>query len=425
MWKVANVAKNHRSIDREQRIERLLDAAADQFLSVGYAGTTMAQIAHGAGITSAAVYWYYPSKDDALVAVQRRFSESMRERLDARHLEPMSRLETYLEMAREESRPLHQMLHERSRHSDAVSELLREVHDEIEEMIRAAVHVHDRSRSFNELEMIVDLSMATIEGTNATVAEVHSSDLVRWAIEQVVPFETDQSDSVAAQIDNREDTPSLAAPTPSAGDSEGDQIFADVARRPATARRLLVSAAREFAEHGFEVTTTRQICSGAGLSSTALYAHFASKEELLFDISVLGHQGALNVLHAAQAKQPGPVATFANVVHAFVRFHAVHHTLARVIQYELRVLSVDHLAEVAGIRRAIDRVLRTSLQAGVASGDFACTDVSGAALAIESLAIDVARWFSPAQSSRTPEELGLMYAEFALQIVQWRPSVNA
>lgn len=189
--------------------------------------------------------------------------------------------------------------------------------------------------------------------------------------------------------------------------------------RPPTVHRLLDSAVRAFAQHGFEGTTTRQICTGAGLSSAALYVHFGSKEELLYEISMIGHAEALGVLREAVEK-PGadPAERLQAAVHAFVLYHAEHYTLARVIQYELRVLSPEHLATVLAIRREIDRALRSVIEAGVRAGRFACTDVGGSALAIESLAIDVSRWFDSERSRWTPSELAAMYARFALRIVQ-------
>lgn len=178
--------RNYRNIDRGERVERLLAIASEQFLTVGYAGTTMAQIAKLAGLTSPAVYWYFPSKDDALAAVHRRILLSTRERLGAQpELTPMSRLERYLEIFRAEARPLHRMLHERASFSAAVAGALEEIHRDLEDMIRAAVRA--RSAEFADLERIVALSMAVIEGTSAVNADVHSSDLLHWAIDSLVP----------------------------------------------------------------------------------------------------------------------------------------------------------------------------------------------------------------------------------------------
>jgi AcrR family transcriptional regulator len=220
----------------------------------------------------------------------------------------------------------------------------------------------------------------------------------------------------------KDSTTDPIAPTAELIDLADDSVFAAGKTRSATERRILISAVRAFAEHGFEGTTTRRICTGAGLSSAALYVHFASKEQLLYEISIVGHRGALAELRSAVEEGGSPTTTLRNAVHAFVLYHAKHHTLARVIQYELRVLNPDHFADVAAIRREIDSLIRGCIHAGVEAGQLACADIAGAALAIESLAIDVARWFQSHRSSRTPEQLAAMYAQFALQIVQAKGS---
>jgi len=190
--------RNHRNIDRGERVERLLTIASEQFLTVGYTGTTMSEIAKLAGLTSPAVYWYFPSKDDALAAVHRRMLLSTRERLRAQpDLSPMTRLERYLEIFRAEARPLHRMLHERAPFSAAVADALEEIHCDLEDMIRAAVRA--RSAEFADLERMVSLSMAVIEGTSAVNAEVHSSDLVHWAIDSLVPAENGERTTATSE----------------------------------------------------------------------------------------------------------------------------------------------------------------------------------------------------------------------------------
>src|SRR4029453_18492474 len=66
--------------------------------------------------------------------------------------------------------------------------------------------------------------------------------------------------------------------------------------QPAAARRLLTGAVDAFAERGFQAPTTRDIASRAGMSPAALYVHYPSKERLLFEISLYGHNAALDVL---------------------------------------------------------------------------------------------------------------------------------
>jgi AcrR family transcriptional regulator len=184
---------------------------------------------------------------------------------------------------------------------------------------------------------------------------------------------------------------------------------------PAAARRLLTGAVDAFAERGFQATTTRDIASRAGMSPAALYVHYPSKEDLLFEISLYGHKAALDVLRDADTG-PTPADRLRSLVAAFTAWHARHHTIARVVQYELVALSPEHLAEVATFRRAISAQIEQVLGDGVAAGDFTVTDLPGTTLAVLSLSIDVARWYTPHRGE--PDALGKLYADLALRMVQ-------
>ena len=69
------------------------------------------------------------------------------------------------------------------------------------------------------------------------------------------------------------------------------------------------------------------------------------------------------------------------------------------------------------MRKQIDAVLGEVLQAGVASGDFDVPDVAMTTLALQSLSIDVARWYEPG-IRRTPEAIGTAYGDLALRLVR-------
>ncbi|KUH36037.1 MULTISPECIES: TetR/AcrR family transcriptional regulator [Streptomyces] len=185
---------------------------------------------------------------------------------------------------------------------------------------------------------------------------------------------------------------------------------------PDAARRLLVAAVDAFAERGYHATTTRDIAGRAGMSPAALYIHYRTKEELLHRISRIGHDKALAILEAA-ADAPGTAAErLAGAVRSFVRWHAERHTTARVVQYELDALGPEHRAEIVALRRRTDAAVRRIIGDGVAAGEFDVPDVSGTTLAVLSLCIDVARWFN-AQGSRTPDEVGALYADLVLRMV--------
>ncbi|MGY1455809.1 TetR/AcrR family transcriptional regulator [Streptomyces sp. SS8] len=198
------------------------------------------------------------------------------------------------------------------------------------------------------------------------------------------------------------------------GAGEPDDSWGEVA--PDAARRLLLAAVEAFAERGFHATTTRDIASRAGMSPAALYIHYRTKEELLYQISRVGHERSVRILTEAGNSAVAPADRLAAAVRAFVRWHAERHTTARVVQYELNALAEEHYAEIVALRRRSEEILRGILQDGVAAGDFTVPDVRGTALAVLSLCIDVARWFRSG-GTRTPEELGELYAGLVLRMV--------
>ena len=189
---------------------------------------------------------------------------------------------------------------------------------------------------------------------------------------------------------------------------------------PDAARRLVTAAVHAFAERGYHATTTRDIAGRAGMSPAALYIHYKTKEELLLQISSVGHRLALGILEDAVNADGAPAERLANAVRSFVRWHAEHHTTARVVQYELGALSEEHYTEIVGLRRDVDGAVRSILQDGVAAGDFDVPDLPGTTLAVLSLCIDVARWFST-DGRRSPDEVGLLYADLVLRMVGAAP----
>ncbi|MCX5113845.1 TetR/AcrR family transcriptional regulator [Streptomyces sp. NBC_00378] len=200
-----------------------------------------------------------------------------------------------------------------------------------------------------------------------------------------------------------------------AEETDGDSApWAEVT--PEAARRLLVAAVDAFAERGYHATTTRDIAGRAGMSPAALYIHYKTKEELLHRISRIGHDRALFVLEAAADSGGTAAERLAEAVRSFVRWHAERHTTARVVQYELDALGEEHRTEIVELRRRSDAVVRRIIGEGVQAGEFDVPDVPGTTLAVLSLCIDVARWFNE-QGSRTPDEVGELYADLVLRMV--------
>jgi AcrR family transcriptional regulator len=182
--------------------------------------------------------------------------------------------------------------------------------------------------------------------------------------------------------------------------------------RPDARARLLAAAIEAFAAKGFHGTTTRDIAAAAGMSPAALYVHHRSKEELLHLISREGHDRTLGLCEAAVAAGGTAVEQLDRLIEDFVRHHAVNHTSARIVNYEMAALTEEHQAEIAEQRRRIDRVVRDLLERGAAAGEFATSDPAMTASALLSLGIDVARWYRE-DRGWSPDDVAAHYVELA------------
>jgi AcrR family transcriptional regulator len=206
-----------------------------------------------------------------------------------------------------------------------------------------------------------------------------------------------------------------AAGTTAAGTAAAlEQLFSGY-HFPAGPRRILLAAAKAFAERGFHATTTRDIAAQAGLSPAALYVYFRSKEEVLHQIATSTLDFTIEVA-ATEAHGPGsPAERLARLVRVLTIWHTYNSQVAHVVLYQTGALSPAHLADITARQREVSRILREVIKDGVKSGDFDVPDAGAATLAILSLCLDVARWYRPGYRL-TPQQVGDSNAAAALRI---------
>jgi AcrR family transcriptional regulator len=183
-----------------------------------------------------------------------------------------------------------------------------------------------------------------------------------------------------------------------------------------TRQRLLDAALRAFAERGFHGTSTRDIAAAAGMSPAAVYVHHKSKEELLYALSLAGHEVTLQTVRDAIATDDTPAGQLAATARSFALHHARDHVSARVVNYELAALAPAHLDTIRALRRAIAAEIRGIVERGMSTGDFTVRDAHMTATSLLSLGIDIARWWDD-KGPWTPEDLADFHATLALRIV--------
>lgn len=194
-------------------------------------------------------------------------------------------------------------------------------------------------------------------------------------------------------------------------------------RFPEGYRSLFLAATEAFAEQGFHATTTRQIAARAGLSPTALYAHFASKEDVLYAIAQSALELSAQVVTEQAQRESTPTGRLRTVVRSLSAWNAHHLPVSRVVLHQLDALTPAHTIEIAERKRVMDRLVRGIIADGSASGEFDVVDVRESAIAVLSLCLDVARWYRPG-GAYGPEEIGERNAVAALRIVGARESAK-
>jgi len=111
--------------------QRILDVALDLFTEQGFDGTSLRQIAERLGVTKAALYYHFESKDDILMALHMRLHEFGKDALSQMGEEPVT-LELWGELL---DQIVDQMLGQRKiflmheRNQAALEKLHREDHD--------------------------------------------------------------------------------------------------------------------------------------------------------------------------------------------------------------------------------------------------------------------------------------------------------
>jgi AcrR family transcriptional regulator len=184
-----------------------------------------------------------------------------------------------------------------------------------------------------------------------------------------------------------------------------------------TLRKLHEAALIGFAERGYHGVSTRDLAAATGVRPSSVYAHVKAKEDLLLELTTVGHQEHNERLRKALLEAgSAPRDQLAALVRAHVRMHATYPLLTRVCNKELYALSPANAERVMAIRDNSTQMIVDVIARGCEEGAFHCDDVWLAGAAIGAMGIRVAEWFEPA-GPISVEAVAAHYAEFALKML--------
>jgi AcrR family transcriptional regulator len=184
-----------------------------------------------------------------------------------------------------------------------------------------------------------------------------------------------------------------------------------------TLRRIYEEALKRFAERGYHGTSVREIADACGIKPSSIYAHFPSKERILHDLILLGHQEHRDRLRDALLDAGSdPADQLRAVVGAHVRMHAELPVLATVANNELHAVPADAAQEITEIRDQAVQMIVDVIERGVRLGRFHCEDPYLATAILGAAGIRVAVWL-PGDASYDAERVVASYADYAVKLV--------
>ena len=192
-----------------------------------------------------------------------------------------------------------------------------------------------------------------------------------------------------------------------------------------TRGRILVAGLRLFSRVGFHAASIRDIAREAGLQSASLYSHFASKEAVLAELVLVGHQELhRRLLDAVVGAGADPRDQLAQMVHAHVASHVEYPMLALVANTELKNLSPEAAAPSIALRNGASEFLVKVMQRGVDQELFDLCDPLTTIAAISTLGFSLARIYPDHTMGVAPDELAASSATLALRMVGAAPTTD-
>jgi TetR/AcrR family transcriptional regulator, cholesterol catabolism regulator len=182
-------------------------------------------------------------------------------------------------------------------------------------------------------------------------------------------------------------------------------------------RREIDEVASElFHANGYAATSVRDIARALDIQGASLYAHVASKEDLLWSIvdrAATAFEVAVERALADTASDD-PVERLAAMVEAHVEVITADPERSSVFVTEWRHLSSERRASIGARRDAYERRVRDVMAEGQAIGVFAAIDPTLAATFLLTALNGIATWYRP-DGRLSADRIADHYVDLALR----------
>lgn len=177
------------------------------------------------------------------------------------------------------------------------------------------------------------------------------------------------------------------------------------------------AASTLFRERGYAATSVRDIAQALNIQGPSLYAHVASKEDVLWSIvNRAADRFNTEVAPLAAASVPA-AARLRQMIRAHVAVVTSSQVDAAVFLHEWRFLSDERRHQIGSRRDAYEALFRSVIAEGTKSGVFASTDVRMTTMAILSALNGIATWYRP-DGAQSADEIADSYADLFINALR-------
>ena len=178
--------------------------------------------------------------------------------------------------------------------------------------------------------------------------------------------------------------------------------------------RVLSAAVDLFAQQGYERTSVSQVVAAAGVAKGGFYHHFASKEDLLYEVygDLIGRQ--LAATDAILARSGSADVTLRALITELVVSTAQSANQAKVFSREMHSLGDERAQLYRRQRRRCHDAVRRVVRDGLADGTFRATAPADiVTFTIFGVVNELPVWYRP-NGRKRPQQLAAEIADFVL-----------
>lgn len=175
-------------------------------------------------------------------------------------------------------------------------------------------------------------------------------------------------------------------------------------------------AMERFCVQGYHATTLRQMAKDLGVTAAALYYHYPTKEELLFDLITSILDNNVSGLRKAVAEAEGSKELEA-AIYYHVHSHCLERSEAFVIQHDIRTLASEYRSKVDEQLAQYEAIFRGLIAEQIEAKRFPSQDPVLVTKAIMGMGIFVSHWFKPS-GPLPPSEIAQRFVDYGIGMLK-------